>query len=80
MQQALKLQGKRGKTIDGYARAVGRIAGYFDRSPNDIGVTELNGYFSALLECSSWSRLKVGLWGLYFRYRHVLGRPMARVH
>ena len=29
--QALKLQGKRGKTIDGYSRAVRRIAGYFNR-------------------------------------------------
>lgn len=30
--QALKLQGKRGKTIDGYARAVRRIAGYLAAS------------------------------------------------
>ena len=32
--QVLKLQGKRGKTIDGYARAVRRIAGHFDRCPD----------------------------------------------
>ena len=31
--QALTLQGKRGKTIDGYARAVRRIAG-FGRVPS----------------------------------------------
>ena len=30
--QALKLQGKRSKTIDGYARAVRRIAGFFKSS------------------------------------------------
>lgn len=76
MLQALKLQGKRGKTIDGYARAVRRIAGYFDRCPDDISVTELKGYFGALLESYSWSSIKVDLWGLQFFHRYVLGRPM----
>ncbi len=74
--QALKLQGKRGKTIDGYARAVRRIAGYFDRCPDDLSIDELKGYFSAMVEIYSWSSLKVDLWGLVFFYRHVLGRPL----
>ena len=34
--QALKLQGKREKTIDGYARALRRIAGYFDCCPDSL--------------------------------------------
>lgn len=74
--QALRLQGKRGKTVDCYARAVRRIAGYFDRCPDDLSVNEHKGYFSALLENYSWSSLKVDLWGLVFFYRHVLGRPL----
>jgi len=34
--QALKPQGKRGKTIDGYSKAVRRIAGYFNRCPGNL--------------------------------------------
>ena len=34
--QALKLQGKQGKTIDGYSSAVRRIAGYFNRCPDNL--------------------------------------------
>ena len=40
--QALKLQGKRGKTVDGYARAVRRMAGFFDRCPDNLSKAELN--------------------------------------
>ena len=39
--QALKLQGKRGKTIDGYSRAVRRIAGYFNRCPDSLTAADL---------------------------------------
>ena len=35
---ALKLQGKRSKTIDGYARAVRRIAGFFNCCPDNLTV------------------------------------------
>ena len=76
MLQALKLQGKRGKTIDGYSRAVRRVAGYFQRCPDNLSVTELKDYFASLLESYSWSSIKVDLWGLQFFHRHVLGRPM----
>ena len=74
--QALKLQGKRGKTIDGYARAVRRIAGHFDRCPDNLTPDELRGYYSWMVENYSWSSLKVDLWGLVFFYRHVLGREL----
>ena len=77
--QALKLQGKRGKTIDGYARAVRRIAGYFDRCPDNLTVAELKAYFAWMVENYSWSSVKVDLWGLSFFYRHVLGQPMEWV-
>lgn len=32
----LRLQGKRPSTIDGYSRAVRRIAAFFDKSPDNL--------------------------------------------
>jgi hypothetical protein len=69
--QALKLQGKREKTIDGYARALRRIAGYFDCCPDRIEPDQLKTYFAWMVENCSWSSVKVDLWGLSFFYRHV---------
>lgn len=77
--QALKLQGKRSKTIDGYARAVRRIASFFDRCPDNLTVADLKAYFAWMVENYSWSSVKVDLWGLSFFYRHVLGQPMEWV-
>ena len=74
--QALKLQGKREKTIDGYARALRRIAGYFDCCPDSLDPEQLKSYFVWMVESYSWSSVKVDLWGLSFFYRHVLGRKM----
>jgi integrase/recombinase XerD len=74
--QALKLQGKRGKTIDGYARAVRRIAGHFDRCPDNLTPDDLKDYYSWMVENYSWSSVKVDLWGLVFFYRHVLSREL----
>ena len=74
--QALKLQGKRGKTIDGYSRAVRRIAGYFNRCPDNLTAADLKTYFAWMVENYSWSSVKVDLWGLSFFFRHVLGQPM----
>lgn len=74
--QALKLQGKRGKTIDGYARAVRRIAGHFERCPDNLTPDELKGYYSWMVENYSWSSVKVDLWGLVFFYRYVLSREL----
>jgi site-specific recombinase XerD len=74
--QALKLQGKREKTIDGYARALRRIAGYFDCCPDSLNPEQLKSYFAWMVESYSWSSVKVDLWGLSFFYRHVLGRKM----
>jgi integrase/recombinase XerD len=77
--QALKLQGKRSKTIDGYSRAVRRIAGYFNRCPDNLTVADLKTYFSWMVENYSWSSVKVDLWGLSFFFRQVLGQPMEWV-
>jgi hypothetical protein len=40
MLQALKLQGKRPKTIEAYSRAVRRIADFFNRCPDTLGAAE----------------------------------------
>lgn len=61
--QALTLQSKRGKTIDGYARAVRRIAGFFNRCPDNLTVADLKTYFAWMVENYSWSSVKVDLWG-----------------
>ena len=74
--QALKLQGKCEKTIDGYARALRRIAGYFNCCPDSLEQDQLKTYFAWMVENYSWSSVKVDLWGLSFFYRHVLGRKM----
>jgi integrase/recombinase XerD len=74
MLQALKLQGKRPKTIEAYSRAVRRIAEFFDRCPDTLGAAELKSYFAALLETHSWSTIKLDRNGLQFFYRHVLAK------
>lgn len=72
MLQALKLQGKRPKTIEAYSRAVRRVAGFFDRCPDTLGAAELKTCFASLLETRSWSTIKLDRNGLQFFYRHVL--------
>jgi len=78
-QQALRLQGKRDKTIDSYCRTLRRVAQFFDRCPDDLSVQELKNYFAALLEQYSWSTIKVDLCALQFFHRHVLERQMEWV-
>jgi len=75
MQQALLLQGKRPKTIDAYSRAVRRIAGCFDRCPDNLKAAELKDYFAALVKSHSWSTVKLDRCGIQFFYRHVLDKP-----
>jgi len=70
----LKLQGKRQKTIDAYARAVRRISEYFDCCPDQLTVEQREKYFSKLVESHSWSTVKVDRNGLQFFWKHVLKR------
>lgn len=70
---ALRRQGKSDSTIDVYARAVRRIAVYFDRSPHALSFDELSKYFDWLISQRSWSTVKVDRNGLQFFYHHVLG-------
>ena len=59
--QALTLQGKRPRTIDAYSRAVRRVAGYFDRCPDQLTPDDLKIYFADLVKSHSWSTVKVAV-------------------
>ena len=48
--EALKLKGKHDNTIDGYARAVLRFAGFFDRCPGNLSLDDLKQYYSWTLK------------------------------
>lgn len=74
MLQALQLQGKRPKTVDAYARAVRRIADFFNRCPDNLSAQELKCYFASLVQSHSWSTVKLDRNGLQFFFRHVLDR------
>ncbi len=70
----LKLQGKSQSTIDAYSRAVRRISDVFDCCPDRLTIEQLERYFAALVECHSWSTVKVDRNGLQFFWKHVLKR------
>ncbi len=75
MQRALRLQGKRPKTIDAYSRAVRRVADYVDRCPDNLTADELKDCFASLVSSHSWSTVKLDRNGIQFFYRHVLDKP-----
>ena len=52
--RALKLRGYSASTIDVYARAVRRLAAYFDCVPDHLSTEQLTEYFSELVESHSW--------------------------
>ncbi len=77
--RALKLQGMSVKTIDAYARALRRVAEYFNRCPDHLSTEQLACYFSDLVDSHSWSTVKVDRNGLQFFYKHVLKRDWTWV-
>jgi integrase len=76
---ALKRQGKAEKTIDVYARAVRRVAEFWDCCPDRLTQDQLEAHFDALVASHSWSTVKVDRNGLQFFYEHVLKRPWTWV-
>jgi integrase len=76
---ALKRQGKADKTIDVYARAVRRVAQFWDCCPDRLTQDQLEAHFDALVASHSWSTVKVDRNGLQFFYEHVLKRPWTWV-
>ena len=74
-QKCLKLSGMQPKTIEAYSRAIRRIGNYFDCQIDNLTSDQLLDYFNKLLECHSWSTVKLDLYGLKFFYARVLNRP-----
>ena len=70
----LKLKGLQPKTIEAYSRAIRRIGDYFDGNLDNLTQNQLLDYFHQLKEKSSWSTVKLDLYGLKFFYLHVLRR------
>jgi site-specific recombinase XerD len=75
----LKLNGLRPKTIEAYARGIRRIGAYFNGRLEDLTHDELLDYFHQLKETSSWSTVKLDLYGLKFFYTHVLKRDWTAI-
>jgi len=55
----IKLQGKRPKTIDSYARSLRKLLNYFDCHPEKLSKDDLKLYFSDLISSRSWSTVRV---------------------
>ena len=70
--RALKLHGYSAATIDGYSRAVRRLAEYYDCVPDQLSTEQLELYFAALVDSHSWSTVKVDRNGLHFFWKYVL--------
>lgn len=70
----LTLKGLQPKTIEAYSRAIRRIGNYFDGNLDNLTQNQLLEYFHQLKEKSSWSTVKLDLYGLKFFYLHVLRR------
>lgn len=75
----LKLQGMRPATINGYSRAVRKIAEYFDYNIENLNKDQLLDYFSQLIDSRSWSTVKIARNGLQFFYKHVLEKDWDRI-
>lgn len=71
---ALRRQGKADATIDGYARAVRRLAEFYDCPVDTLSLDQIEGYFDSLVQTHSWSTVKVDRNGLQFFFKHVLKR------
>ncbi len=76
---ALRRQGKAERTIDSYARAVRRVAQFWDTCPDTLSQEQLEAYFSSLVETHSWSTVKVDRNGLQFFYQHILKKDWVWV-
>ena len=75
----IKLKGFKPKTIDGYSRAVHKIAKSFKFNIDDLSNDQLLQYFSELIDSRSWSTVKVAYNALRFYYENVLEKPWDRI-
>jgi site-specific recombinase XerD len=75
----LKLNGLQPKTIDAYSRAIRRIGEHFNGQLDNLTEEQLLNYFHDLLQCLSWSGVKLDLYGLKFFYTHVLKKTWVDI-
>jgi len=75
----LSLKGLRPKTIEAYARAIRRIGANFNWKIDTLTSEQLLDFFSQLKETSSWSTVKLDLYGLKFFYTHVLKKDWTDI-
>lgn len=74
----LRLRNYSPRTIESYVAGVARLAKYFKRSPDQLGVEDLRRFQLHLLEQQvSWSLFNVVVASLRFFYGTTLGRPEA---
>ncbi len=57
-----------------YARAVRRVANYYDCCPDRLTTEQLEVHFAELIESHSWSTVKVDRNGLQFFWKYILKR------
>ena len=72
--KCLRLNGLQPKTIEAYSRAIRRVGNYFDSQIFNLSSDQLLDYFNDLLDSSSWSTVKLDLYGLKFFYTKVLDK------
>ncbi len=75
----LQLKGLQPKTIEAYSRAIRRIGEYFDYHLDDLSQNQLLDYFHQLKQNSSWSTVKLDMYGLKFFYLHVLKKDWTNI-
>ena len=69
---ALQRQGKSPSTIEAYSLALRRVTDFFDRCPDTLSQSDIEDYFSQLINTHSWSTVKRDRCGLQFFYKHIL--------
>ncbi len=72
-----RLGGMQPKTIEAYSRANRRIDNYFNCRIDNLASDQLLDYFNELLECHSWSTVKLDLYGLKFLLLQGTGQGLA---
>ena len=77
--QHLLLKGLQPKTIDAYLHAIRRIGEHCEGELNALSHEQLVDYFSQRLASSSWSTVKLDLYGLKFFYTYVLEKPWHNI-
>jgi len=75
----LALKGLQPKTIEAYSRAIRSIGKFFNYDIVILSSNQLLDYFHDRLESSSWSTVKLDLYGLKFFYQYTLEKTWVDI-